>query len=156
MPFEKFEGPFVDVELLGCRNVFCGDRLILDLFEYQQSGPDEDTTLGGETVTGVHTIGLTESSRVWRITFDRPYAVRVRDLNLRRREPHKLDLPGRCCFSENTEWTREFKVDDPHLGSFILTHYVFNSLDYLVEILANEAPTVEEIEGDAPGLETEG
>ena len=40
--FRKFAGPWGDEEALGCRNLFYGDRLILDLFQYQQSGPDED------------------------------------------------------------------------------------------------------------------
>ena len=48
MSFEKFEGPWNGTELLGCRNLFCGERLIVDLFEYLQSGPDEDLTVGTE------------------------------------------------------------------------------------------------------------
>ncbi len=144
MPFEKFEGPFADVDPLGCRSIFCGDRLILDLFEYKQSGPDEEVQIGGKHIIENHPIGLTESSRIWRITFDRPYAVRMRDRNLQHFESHKVDLPALCCFSEDTEWTREFKID-PRVGPFVLTHYVFNSLDYPIEILANESLAVEQI-----------
>jgi len=82
MEFEKFDGPWDDAELLGCRNLFCGDRLILDLFEYQQNSPDEDLKIGSETFSGTHMIGLTASSRIWRLTFDRPFAVKMRDHNL--------------------------------------------------------------------------
>jgi len=70
MAFEKFEGPWNDAEFLGCRNLFCGDRLILDLFEYLQTGPDENVKIGSETISGTHTIGLTASSRIWRLTLD--------------------------------------------------------------------------------------
>ena len=59
MTFEKFEGPWNTVELLGCRDRFCGERLILDLFEYLPSGPDEDVRIGSETISGTHSIGLT-------------------------------------------------------------------------------------------------
>ena len=49
MAFEKFEGPFADAEMLGCRDVFCGQRLMLDLFEYQRGAPLEDSSPGTET-----------------------------------------------------------------------------------------------------------
>jgi|GEM_PF-3245745 len=145
--FRKFEGPWNDVETLGCRNLFYGQRLMLDLFEYQQSSPDEEVTVGGEVFTGSHIIGLTEASRLWRITFDRPFAVRVRDGNIQRKEPWKLNLPASCNFAEDSEWIREF---DLRSAPFIPTHYVFALLDDLIEILGQDQPQVETIQNDLP------
>ena len=128
MAFEKFEGPWNGVELLGCRNLFCGDRLILDLFEYLQNGPDEEVTIRSETISGTHTIGLTPTSRIWRLTFERPFAVRARDHNLKLKNEARDDVPGRCCFSERSAWIDEF-IFSQHLRFFTPTHYVFDLLD---------------------------
>ncbi len=58
MAFEKFEGPFADAEMLGCRDVFCGERLTLDLFEYQRGAPLEDRPPGTETTGEAYLIGF--------------------------------------------------------------------------------------------------
>src|SRR5437870_9276580 len=110
MAFEPFETPFSSVKDLGCRNLFWGERCILDVFEYQQSGPDEDVEIGGEIVSGSHMIGLTESSRLSRLTFERPFAVRIRDQSLRLSQSQKLDLPSPYCFAEDSDWLRELIV----------------------------------------------
>ena len=144
MAFEKFEGPWNGVELLGCRNLFCGDRLILDLFEYLQNGPDEVITIQSETISGSHTIGLTTASRLWRLTFDRPFAVRARDQDLKLKNEQRNDFPGRCCFSERSEWIDEF-IFTQSVQFFSPTHYVFNLLDNFIEIMGDGSPTVEEI-----------
>jgi hypothetical protein len=144
MAFEKFEGPWNGVELLGCRNLFCGDRLILDLFEYLQNGPDEDVTIQSETISGSHTIGLTAASRIWRLTFEPPFAVRVRDHNLKLKNEARNDFPDRCCFSEHSEWIDEFSFSQS-LPFFTPTHYVFDLLDNFIEIMGDGSPTVEEI-----------
>lgn len=144
----KFEGPWEDAEALGCRDLFCGDRLLLDLFEYQQSSPDEEITLGEEVIPDSHTIGLTEASRIWRISFYRPFALRMWDANMHRREPGKLKPPAPCSFTEDSTWIREFdfeKVD------FIPTHYVFVLLDQVIEVLGQDQPQVEEIQNDLKG-----
>ena len=117
MAFEKFEGPWNGIELLGCRNLFFGERLILDLFEYLQSGPDEHLTIGTETVSGAHAIGLTASSRIWRLTFERPFAVTARDQNLKLKHEPTRNFPGPCYFSEQSEWIEEF-IFDQHLQFF--------------------------------------
>jgi hypothetical protein len=152
MAFEKFEGPWNGAELLGCRNLFCGERLILDLFEYLQSGPDEDLTIGFETVSGAHAIGLTASSRIWRLTFERPFALRARDHNLKSKYP-TANFPGRCCFSERSEWIDEF-IFDQHLQFFTPTHYVFNLIDNFIEIIGDNAPTIEEIRNEVSSGES--
>jgi hypothetical protein len=144
MTFQKFEGPWNEVELLGCRNLFCGDRLILDLFEYLQSGPDENVTIQSETISGSYTIGLTAASRIWRLTFDPPFAVRARDQNLKLKNEARNDFPSRCCFSEHSEWIDEF-VFTESLRFFTATHYVFDLLDKFIEIMGDDSPTVEEI-----------
>jgi hypothetical protein len=144
MAFEKFEGPWNGVELLGCRNLFCGDRLILDLFEYLQNGPDEDLTIQSETISGSHTIGLTAASRIWRLTFDRPFAVRARDHNLKLKNEARNDFPSRCWFSEHSEWINEF-IFIQSLRFFTPTHYVFDLLDNFIEVMGDDSPTVEEI-----------
>jgi hypothetical protein len=144
MVFEKFEGPWNGVELLGCRDLFCGERLILDLFEYLQSGPDEDIKRGAETISGTHTIGLIAESRIWRLTFDPPFALKVRGHDLKLRHEATNNFPGRCCYSERSTWIDEFTFDQ-HLAFFTPTHYVFNLIDNFVEILGDSSPTVEEI-----------
>jgi hypothetical protein len=149
MPFEKFEGPFSDTERLGCRNLFCGVRLMLDLFEYKQSGPVEEVKDEGETVPS-YVIGLTESSRLWRITFDRPYTVKMLDGTLKRREPPKLNLPAPCCFSVDSEWIREF-VFEKESADYIPTHYIFKLIEDFIEIIAYDSPAVEEIANDVQG-----
>ena len=144
MVFEKFEGPWNGVELLGCRNLFYGDRLILDLFEYLQNGPDEEVMIHSETVSGSHTIGLTAASRIWRLTFDRPFAVRTRDRDLKLKSEALNNFPSRCCFSERSEWIDEFSFTQS-LQFFTPTHYVFDLVDNFIEIMGDGSPTVEEI-----------
>lgn len=144
MAFEKFEGPWNEVELLGCRDLFCGERLILDLFEYLQSGPEQDITIGPEKISGTHAIGLIVGSRIWRLTFERPFALRARDSNLELKHQTTNNFPGRCCFSERSEWIDEF-IFDQHSQFFTPTHYIFNLIDNFIEIIGDSSPTVEEI-----------
>jgi hypothetical protein len=154
MAFEKFEGPFADAETLGCRDVFCGQRLMLDLFEYQRGAPLEDSALGTEAAGEAYPIGLTESSRIWRITFERPFAVRIRDQTLGSKNKAKINLPARCSFSEHSEWINEF-VFDQSLGVFTPTHYIFDLVDNFIEIMGDDSPTVEEIQNETMGEGTE-
>jgi hypothetical protein len=98
--FEKFEGPFADAEMLGCRDVFCGERLTLDLFEYQRGAPLEDRPPGTETTGEAYLIGLTESSRIWRITFERPFAVKIHDQTLGSKNLRRGSLAIRFAASE--------------------------------------------------------
>jgi hypothetical protein len=144
MAFEKFEGPWNEVELLGCRDLFCGERLILDLFEYLQNRPDEHVRIGSQTISGIHTIGLIENSRIWRLTFERPFAVRARDHNLKLKDQTTNNFPGRCCFSERSEWIDEF-IFDQRSTFFTPTHYIFDLIDNFIEIIGDSSPTIEEI-----------
>jgi hypothetical protein len=147
MSFEEFAGPFVEAEMLGCRDLFCGERLMLDLFEYKKSGPAEMVKGEGEAQTESYAIGLTESSRIWRLTFERPFAIRVRDQTLALKNQAKINLPARCCFSEQSDWISEF-VFDQRLGLFTPTHYIFDLVDNFIEIMADASPTVEQIQNE--------
>ena len=151
MSFEAFDTVFSKVELVGCRNLLWGQRLVLDLFEYLESDPGEEMEVGGEKVEDAHTIGLTESSRIWRLTFERPFAVRIRDESLKFLEPQsnqKPQLPSRYCFAERSPWLSEVfpEAPDPRAGELTPTHYIFDLLDDFIEILADDTPTIEEIE----------
>lgn len=154
MPFEPFEAAFSDVGGLGCRDLRWGERLILDLFEYLESGPAEAIEAAGETITGVHPIGLTKSSRIWRLTFERALAVRVRDESLKffqAETREEFPLPSPYCFTEKSAWLAELIPDpnfNPRLGELTPTHYVFDLLDDYVEIVSDDSPIIEEIEND--------
>lgn len=136
--------------MLGCRDLFCGERLMLDLFEYQKSGPTEMVKTEGEAETESYTIGLTESSRIWRLTFERPFAVRVRDQTLALKSKANVNLPARCCFSEQSEWINEFAFDQ-RLELFTPTHYIFDLVDNFIEIMGDASPTVERIPNEMAG-----
>jgi hypothetical protein len=118
-----------------------------------QSGPDEDITIGVETVSGTHAIGLTASSRVWRLMFERPFAVRARDQNLKLKHKPTQIFPGPCCFSEQSEWIEGF-IFDQHVQFFTPTHYVFCFTDNFIEIMADSSPTVEEIANEVSSGES--
>jgi hypothetical protein len=152
MSFETFDAPFSEVKDLGCRDLLWGERLVLDLFEYLQSGPVEEIKVADETVPGAYPIGLTKSSRIWQLTFERPFAVRVRDKSLKFLQPKKQDppLPSPYCFTEKSAWLSELIPEplfsDPRLGELNPTHYIFNLWDDLIEIIADGSPIIEEIE----------
>jgi hypothetical protein len=154
MPFEPLNAPFSDVKGLGCRDLLWGERLILDLFEYLESGPPEEVEIAGETVSGVHTIGLTPDSRIWRLTFERALAVRVRDESLKffqSKVKEETPLPSPYCFTDNSPWLSELIPDtkiEPRLGELTPTHYVFALWDDFVEIIADDSPTIERIDND--------
>ena len=146
--WRKFEGPWGDAEALGCRNLFYGQRLFLDLFDYQPSSPDEEVKIGDDVIPDSHLIGLTESSRIWRITFDRPFAVRVRDINLNQSKPEGPGISFPCNFTEDSDWLREL---DFGKADFIATHYLFATLDDFIEIVGQDRPEVEELPNDLAG-----
>jgi hypothetical protein len=153
MSFKSFETPFSDVQGLGCRDLLWGERLVLDLFEYLESGHAEETAVPGEKILDAHTIGLTKSSRIWRLTFERAFAVRVRDESVRLLQPQKTEeppLPSRYCFTEKSAWLCELFPDafDPRIGDLTPTHYIFDLLDDFIEIVADDNPTIQEIEND--------
>jgi len=151
MAFEPFEAPFSHVKGLGCRDLLWGERLVLDLFEYLQSGPAEEVKVAGETIPDAYPIGLTKSSRIWRLTFERPFALRVRDQLLRFHQSKNAHLPSPYCFAEKSDWLSELisePIVDPSLGDLTPTHYIFALWDDYVEIVANGSPIIEEIEND--------
>jgi len=125
---------------------------MLDLFECQRGPPLEDRRPG--TSGEAYLIGLTESSRIWRITFERPFAVKIHDQTLGSKNKAKINLPARCSFSEQSDWINEFAFDQ-RLGIFTPTHYVFDLVDNFIEIMGDDSPTVEEIQNETTGEGTE-
>lgn len=154
MSFEPLNAPFADVERLGCRDLLCGERLILDLFEYLESGPEEEMEIGGEKVSGIQSIGLTPSSRIWRLTFERVFALRVHEEALRRLQPQQnqqSSLPAVCCFAYDSPWLSELFTDPGTVEQrwgFTPVHYVFDLLDDYVEIVADDSPVIDQLENE--------
>jgi hypothetical protein len=93
-------------------------------------------------------LGLTAASRIWRLTFERPFAVKARDQNLKLKHEAINDIPSPCCFSERSEWIDDFIFGQP-FQFFTPTHYIFNLIDNFVEIMRDDSPTVEEIANEA-------
>ena len=154
MTFEPLEAPFADIQRLGCRDLFWGEHAILDLFEYQESGPAGQVEVEGEKVSDVQ-IGLTPSSRIWRLTFERALALRVRDESLRffqPQPPSEPAFPAACCFAYKSAWLAEIFPElsgvDRRLGELVPIHYVFALLDDFIEIIADDSPIIERVEND--------
>jgi hypothetical protein len=150
MAFRKFEGPFSEAEFLECRSLFIGERLIIDLYECLPLGESEMTEVEGEQVP-IHTMGLSESSRIWRFSFDHPFILRRRDRALALREPLSETKPvANCCYSEDSAWIEEFNFDaSPRV--FVPTHYLFSCVDQVIEVLGDDHPEVEQIANDLNG-----
>jgi hypothetical protein len=149
MQFQKFEGPFSDAEILDLRHLFCGERLMLDLIECKRTKPPEPPP-PGVSEDEYYIIGPTEESRVWRLSYNRPFALRTREVSLRLRRDPEAPPPGQCCFSEKSEWIDEF-VADTFPNFFVPTHYVFTMLDHVIEILADKTPEIERMENTFAG-----
>src|SRR5205814_2327207 len=82
---------------------------------------------------------------------ERPFMVRMRDQNLKSKHQTEKNFPGRCCFSEQSEWINEF-VFEQRLRLFTPTHYVFDLIDNFIEILGDSSPTIEKIANEiSPG-----
>jgi hypothetical protein len=154
MSFELLNAPFADVDRLGCRDLLWGERLILDLFEYLESGPAEEMEIAGEKVSGMQSIGLTQSSRIWRLTFERVFALRVRDESLRLLQPQQNQEPSppsACCFAYKSPWLSELFTDPASMDQrweFTPVHYLFALLDDYIEIIADDSPAIEQIENE--------
>jgi hypothetical protein len=100
--------------------------------------------LPGVSEDEYYMIGPTDESRVWRLTYERPFAVRTRDLGLQLKSA-PANFLAQCCFSERSEWIDEFTFG-PFFAHYVPTHYVFTLLDHIVEILGDKSPENEEVE----------
>ena len=143
MPFEKFEGPFADAEFLGLRDLLCGERIVLDLIECKRTKPPEPPPAGVDE-NEYFVIEPTDESRVWRLTYDRPFAVKFRDRSLEFMDAPDENWPLQCSFSERSEWINQL-VPPPNPTVFVPTHYIFGLLDHVIEILADRSPLVRQI-----------
>jgi len=160
MSFEPLNAPFADVDRLGCRDLLWGERLILDLFEYLESGPEEEMEIAGEKVSGIQSIGLTQSSRIWRLTFERVFALSVWDESLRFLQPQQKQeppWPSACCFAYESPWLSELFPNPASIDQrweFTPVHYVFALLDDLIEIVADDSPAIEQIANELAAPES--
>jgi hypothetical protein len=147
MPFRKFEGSFSEPEFLECRSLFIGERLIIDLYECLPIGEGEIVEVEGEQLP-MRPMGLSESSRIWRFTFDHPFILRRRDRVIALREPSsEIKMVSNCSYSEDSAWIEEVNFDaSPRV--FVPTHYLFNCVDQIIEVLGDDDPTVERIAND--------
>jgi hypothetical protein len=130
---------------LGCRDLLWGERLVLDLFEYLETGAEENIDIAGEKISGTHPIGLTKESRIWRLTFERALALKVRDESLKFFQPKTKSgppLPSPYCFTDKSPWLSELFPDpniDSRLGDLTPTHYVFDLWDDFIEIISDDS-----------------
>ena len=147
MAFRKFEGPFSEAEFLECRSLFIGERLIIDLYECLPIGEGEMAEVEGEQLP-IHTMGLSELSRIWRFGFDHPFVLRRRDRVVALREMSSETKPvANCSYSEDSAWIEEFDFDaSPRV--FVPTHYIFNCVDQIIEVLGDDHPEMEQIAND--------
>jgi hypothetical protein len=143
MKFEKFEGPFNDAEYLGLRDLFCGERLVIDLIECKRIKP-EDEPPPDVSPDEYYLLEPTDESRVWRVAYNRPFSVKILDCGLELKQTPELVLPAQCCFTERSQWIDEFNFG-PQLVEFVPTHYIFNLADRFVEVLADGSPEIEQV-----------
>jgi len=60
-------------------------------------------------------------------------------------------LPSPYCFTKDSAWLTELFPDpliDQRLGDLDPTHYLFALFDDFIEIVADDSPTIKEIEND--------
>src|SRR3954453_2571041 len=144
MEFRKFEGPFNDAEGLGLRDLFCSERLILDLIEAKRIKPS-DAPPTGVSESEYYILEPTEESRVWRLTYEPPFGIKLRGPSLEPRKESTVRLTAPCMFSEKSEWIDEFNFG-PQLAGFLPTHYIFALTDHYLEVLADGNPLVQQVE----------
>ena len=143
MEFQKFEGPFNDAEALGLRDLFYGERLVIDLIECKRIKPPEEPPPDVRE-EDYYILEPTDESRVWRITYNPPFAVKICDRSIEGEKPLGANLPAQCCFSERSGWINEFSFS-PILLEFVPTHYIFSLVGHFVEILADGSSEIEQV-----------
>ena len=144
MEFRKFEGPFNDAEGLALRDLFCSDRLILDLIEAKRVKPS-DAPPPGISENEYYILEPTDESRVWRLTYDPPFGIKLRGPSLEPKEGSTSSLTAVCVFSEKSEWIDEFNFG-AQLAGFVPTHYIFALTDHYLEVLADGNPMIQQVE----------
>ena len=144
MEFKQFEGPFRDVEMLGLRDLFCGERLILDLIECKRIKP-LDPPPPDVSEDEYYILEPTAESRVWRLTYQLPFAVKIGTPGVEPKKPSTVRLTAPCMYTEKSDWIDEFNFS-PTLTDFVPTHYIFNLTDHSLEVLADNNPEIERVE----------
>ena len=143
MEFKDLGGPLRHVEALGLRDLFYGERLVVDLIECMRIKPPDEPP-PGVSEEEYYTLEPTDESRVWRLTYNPPFAVKVRDHGIALKKTPALSLPAQCCFSEKSEWIDECDFG-PQLAEFVPTHYIFDLVAHFVEVLGDGSPEIEQI-----------
>ena len=138
--FTKLEAPFADIELLGCRDVFFGEKLILDFIEFERGDRAETNPPTNEPEY------FLKPKRTWRMEFEQPFAVRLRNQSLESKQPLPT-LPGRCCVSDETDWLSSL-VLPRQTEAFAMLHYVFDLIDNCLEVIGSDDPVVEELSNE--------
>jgi hypothetical protein len=149
MPFEPLNASFSEIKGLGCRYVIWQSPLVLELFKYCPSGPTEDFEIAGRKISGTRPANITKESRIWRLTFKQPIAMRVRDENIYLMHPERDNLPSCYSFSKDSAWLSELRKE-PLFSFPNAIHSIFILWDDIVEIISDGLPTIEEISNDLP------
>jgi hypothetical protein len=90
-------------------------------------------------------VGLTKDSRVWRLVFSSPIALRVRNESQYLTHSERDKLPGPYCFSRNSEWLKEIKSEPLINETTELIHIILVLWDDLIEIVTEDFPSIEEM-----------
>lgn len=149
MTFEIWKTPFSAVKGLGRNYALWADNVIIELFEYKQSGPPEDIEINKVKITGSYPAGLTKESWAWRLTFTNPVAMRVRHESQYLTHPERDTLPGPYCFSDDSDWLNEIRSEPLITSDTKLIHIILVLWDDFIEIITEEFPSVEEIKPTA-------
>lgn len=145
MAFEIWETPFSDVGGLGRNFILRTDDLVIEVFEYKESGPPEDIKVGEATIEGTRPMGLTKESRAWRVIFENPIAFRVRDESHYLAHPERDSFPSAYCISKDSKFIEEIKAEPLIDETKELIHYAMVLWDDLIEVISDKFPKIEEV-----------
>lgn len=147
MNASKLEAPFADIEGLGRRIISWADLLTIELFEFKPTGPDEEIEINGHRFNIGRPVGETNCSRVWRLTYACPIAIRVRDENIALEHPEREALPSPYAYASESQWIAEMSKEPLFdcKGFVNLVHTYLLLWDDMIEVLSDGLPEIEEI-----------
>ena len=146
MKFTNLKVPFAETGI-GRKTVAWTDALIIDAFEYKETGPSEEIEIDGRSVNIGRPVDETTESRVWRLTFKSPIALRMSDENIALEHPERHELPSPYSYATESQWISEFEreslFDRKRYGNLIHIYFVF--WNDMIEVLSDGLPDIEEI-----------